>query len=132
MSTARVIVLGTLYRAPESRIAKSGKAYVTATPREDVAGETRWWRITGFSESVSHEMLTLHDGDPVAVSGSFTASIYEASTGPRLSLSVVVDKLLTATKPKAAAKPSRPAPFSQADVAKPLPFDDPTPESWNP
>jgi hypothetical protein len=67
--SARPIVSGVLYRAPETRAGKSGKPYVLATVREKHGDATRWWRCFVFDDAPSEAIICLSAGDPIAVSG---------------------------------------------------------------
>ena len=93
--TARALVTGTLFRAPERKVSRGGKPYVSATIRVREGDASQFWRVTIFSESAGEEMMSLQDGDAVSAQGAMCAELYRPDDGePRLSLSLVADRVL--------------------------------------
>jgi single-stranded DNA-binding protein len=97
--TAFAIVTGALFRAPERRVSKSGKPFVTATIRVK-DGEVQWWKIVAFSEGVQTELMRLGDGDALSVQASFKAALYRPDVGElKVSLSIIADHVLALRQP---------------------------------
>jgi single-stranded DNA-binding protein len=94
-----VLVSGSIFRAPESRVSKSGKPFVTATLRCKDGDASQWWKILAFSESACAELLRLGDGDAVSAQGQLKAELYEKDGETRLSLSVIADHVLALKQP---------------------------------
>ncbi len=53
--SAFALIAGTLFRAPEAKTSKAGKAFVTATVRVKDGDGSLFWRVVAFSESVRSE-----------------------------------------------------------------------------
>jgi single-stranded DNA-binding protein len=124
--TAFAIVTGSLFRAPEQRTSKAGKPYVTATIRVKDGDALQWWRVTAFSESAQAELVRLGDGDGVSVQGAFKAELYQPESGePKVSLSIVADRVLALRQPPKQRKAKEPgeAPYRGGAAA----FDDAIP-----
>jgi single-stranded DNA-binding protein len=116
--TALALITGTLYRAPERRVSKAGKSFVTATVKTRDGDAAAFWRLTAFSESCQEELMQLREGDAVSAQGAMRAELYTPEGGePRVSLSMVADQVLPArgrAKPrKDDAKPAQAAPPAQ-------------------
>jgi single-stranded DNA-binding protein len=92
--SAHVLISGTLFRAPESRVSKSGRNFVVATMRCKDGDGSQWWKIVCFSESGCAELLRLSDGDAVSCQGAFKAETYTKDGETRLSLSCIADAVL--------------------------------------
>mgnify|MGYP000881570145 CR=1 FL=1 len=113
--TAHVLISGTLFRAPERKVSRAGKPYVSATIRVRDGDASRFWRVTIFSESAGEEMMRLAAGDAVSAQGQMSAELYRPDDGePRLSLSLVADRVLALQQPK---KPREKAADSRSDAA---------------
>ncbi|WP_018407675.1 single-stranded DNA-binding protein [Methylocystis rosea] len=98
--TARALVTGTLFRAPERKVSRGGKPYVSATIRVREGDASQFWRVTIFSESAGEEMMSLSDGDAVSAQGAMRAELYRPDDGePRLSLSIIADQVLALRQP---------------------------------
>jgi single-stranded DNA-binding protein len=117
--TAHALVAGTLFRAPERKISKGGKHYVSATIKCRDGDAAQFWRVTIFSESASEEMMRLAAGDAVSAQGQMSAEVYRPENGePRLSLSLVADTILPLRRTKqprekrAADTPAKSAAFT--------------------
>lgn len=102
--SARAIVIGALFRAPQTKISKAGKPYAIATIREGTGERVRWWKAFVFNAAIE-EVMRLGDGEPIAVSGEFDCELYAPASGEsRLSWKITVDGVLSAqrkAKPKA-------------------------------
>jgi hypothetical protein len=69
--SAYVLVSGTLFRDPESRVAKSsGKPFTVATLKVKDGDATSWWKALAFNEAAQAELLRLRDGESVSVQGA--------------------------------------------------------------
>jgi Single-strand binding protein family len=102
--SAHVLISGQLYRAPEHRVSKAGKPFVTATLKAKDGDESQGWKILAFSESIQAELLHLQDGDAISAQGAFKAELYDRDGEKRLSLSIVADNVLALRQP---AKPRK-------------------------
>jgi hypothetical protein len=101
--TARALVNGALFKAPQTKISKAGKPYAIATIREGTGERVRWWKAFAFNESAIEELMRLCDGDPIAVAGEFDCELWTPEGGgePRLSWKITADAVLSAkAKPK--------------------------------
>ena len=107
--TARAILHGVLFRAPEAKTSKTGRPYAVATIREGAGDSVRWWKCFVFGESAVEEVLRLGDGEPIAIAGAFDCKVYVPSSGEsRLSWRITADAVISAgTKPNAREKRSR-------------------------
>jgi single-stranded DNA-binding protein len=108
-----VLVSGVLHRGPERRVSSKGTPFARCTLRVT----RQWWNVTAFRAEVVAELLRLQEGDALSATGPLTASIYEGSQGqgPRLSLTVVAENVISLRRQKerrepveAAASPERP------------------------
>lgn len=106
--SASVLVKGTLFRAPESRISKAGNAFVMATLKERNGTEFRFWKIFAFGETACAELERLGDGDALSVQGGFEAKIYEKAAKASVSLSVTADHVLALRQPPKKREPKVP------------------------
>jgi single-stranded DNA-binding protein len=112
------LVTGALFKAPESRMSKSGKPFATATLRVKDGDTSQYWKILAFSDHAREELLRLHDGDALAVQGQGKFEIYQPDGGAaKLSLTVFADHVLALRQPpkvrqaKGAAGPDDDIPF---------------------
>jgi single-stranded DNA-binding protein len=114
--TAHVLVTGSLYRAPEQKVSKTGKPFVVATIRAKDGEASQWWKLLCFSESACAELMRLGDGDAVSAQGALKVEQYERDGAVKLSLTCVADSVLALRpapkqrKAKEPAEPRRPAP----------------------
>jgi Single-strand binding protein family len=88
MSGAHVLVTGVLFRAPERRISKTGRPFVTATvrvkdgdPSTGSGQASQWWRVLAFSENVQVELMRLVDDNSISVQGTFKVGQQKAAAG---------------------------------------------------
>ena len=103
--TARALVSGVIFKAPQTKTSKAGKPYAIATIREGTGERVRWWKAFVFNEFAIEEILRLGDGDPIAVSGEFDCELWTPEGGgeSRLSWKITADAVLsTRAKPKKA------------------------------
>ena len=101
--SARAIVSGALHKSAEERTSKNGNPFATFTIRESLNGATRWWQAIAFDEASIAAVLSLKVGEPIAVSGEFSAELWTPEGGgePRLSWKITADAVLSAkAKPK--------------------------------
>lgn len=135
------LINGTLHTAPEARIGKSGKGYVSAKLKADGGkdGVPIWVSLVAFNAQAT-ELLALPAGAPLSVVGKLEARGYVDKAGqPAVGLSVVVDSVLTLapretkeprpqhrdTRPQAAAtSQSGMRDFAPAGFDDDLPFGD--------
>lgn len=102
-----VLVQGVLFRDPESKVSASGKAYVSATLREQVGDASNFWRLMIFSELAGEEVMRLRAGAALAAQGSARFELYTPPNGePRISLSLMVNAVLPVRPAKKKAKES--------------------------
>jgi single-stranded DNA-binding protein len=118
------LITGVLFRAPEQRTSKAGKPFVTATIRAKDGKASQWWRVSAFSETAQAEIMRLDEGDACSVQGAFKAELYCPDGGePKVSLSMVADRVLALRQPPKERKPQRDAPARGGAAA----FDDSIP-----
>jgi single-stranded DNA-binding protein len=100
--SARALVNGALHKAAEGRTSKAGTRFSTFALREKVNGSTRWWSVVAFDEASIAAVLSMKVGEPIAVSGEFSAELWTPEGGePRLSWQITADAILSAkAKPK--------------------------------
>lgn len=109
--TARVLVTGSLFKAPEQRQSKSGKPYIVATLKCGDGETFQFWRITSFSESAAAELMRLGDGDALSVQGLMTAGLYVKDGGEtRITFSLIADQVLALRQPPKDRKAKAPEP----------------------
>lgn len=96
----RALLTGVLYGAPESRTAKSGKAFVTAKVRaDDGKGGSVFCSLVAFGDQADR-LATLPAGAALSASGKAEVQAWISKAGePQAGLSLVVDEL-SALKPK--------------------------------
>jgi len=100
------LLSGVVQRAPESRMSKAGKPFVTTTLRIKDGDGAQFWRLFVFSESAQAEIMRLGDGDALSVQGVPKFELYRPEGGePRVSLSLTVDAVLALKQPPKERKP---------------------------
>jgi single-stranded DNA-binding protein len=92
--TAHVLVTGALFRAPEQRTSKAGKAFWTATIKAKGDDALAWWKIIVFSESAGADLLRLSDGDAVSAQGALRVETYDKDGMTKVSLTCIADAVL--------------------------------------
>ena len=98
--TVTVLISGKLFRDPETKTSSRGKPYTTATIRVGQGDDVAWWRVLAFLKEAGDELLSLRGGDGVAVSGTFKAEVYVGSGDPRVNLTVIADRVISAKAQK--------------------------------
>jgi len=96
------IISGFLHTDASMRTDKKGNPYVVLTIRERHGEGTRWWRCIFFGE---HDG-PLRQGNPIAVSGEFDASVYTPPDGsePKISWTFKVAAILTTREQRGAPR----------------------------
>jgi hypothetical protein len=109
--TSHILATGTLTKAPESRISKSGNRFAMATLRVSAGNESQFWRLFVFSESAQTELMRLGEGDALACQGVPKFELFHPDAGePRVSLSIAADHVLALRQPPKERKKKDPAP----------------------
>jgi hypothetical protein len=124
------LVTGTLFRNPESKLAKNGKTYAVATIISKDGGESTFVNLVAFSDSAKEAILELAAGDALSVQGKATIGVYEKNGEHRPSLSIIADKILPLRQPpkERKAQKGREAPYRGGAAA----FDDSIPFGFAP
>jgi single-stranded DNA-binding protein len=94
---AKVLVSGTVFRAPETTTLKNGELCVTAIIecRETKYGNrTRFWHVAAVSTTVQSALMHLSLGDTVIVQGTVKAAIHERNGEFVLSFGVIAERVL--------------------------------------
>lgn len=92
------LVSGRIYKKPQSRVAASGKRFVTTVVRAAARNEDALFvSVIAFSTSACDALLALEDGDSVALAGELTPKIYTPRDGsePRPSIDLVAHRVLS-------------------------------------
>ena len=122
------LIVGSMFRAPESKIARTGKAYTSATVKIAADGEAIFWRVFAFSETAQAALMRLGDGDKIAVQGTIKLEVYTNKDGEHnISRTIFADNVLALRQPPRERKPKadRPAePYNgpAADPSDDIPF----------
>jgi single-stranded DNA-binding protein len=128
--TALALITGALYRTPELRTAKSGKAYATATVKVAADNAVDFWSVLAFSESAQAELMRLGEGDKISAQGPFKVEPYTARDGQtRINRTLFADHVLALRQPPRERKP-KPVPATAPSGPARAPFDDGLPEQW--
>ena len=98
--SATVLLHGRLRGDPASKTSTKGNPYALATVRDGQGDDATWWRVFAFGTEARDELLSLHAGDGVAVSGTLKAEVYAGGSTPRVSLSVTADRVISAKRQK--------------------------------
>jgi hypothetical protein len=130
--SAFCLLSGSLFRGPERKMSKAGKAYATATMRVTGGREAEFWRLLAFSETAIAELMRLGDGDKLAAQGSLRVELYRAGDGSeKLSRTLMADAILPLRPPPRERKPkAAPAGAPPARASARADFDDGLPEEW--
>jgi|SRR5262249_21317323 len=97
IAMAKVIVWGTLFRAPETTTLKNGRLCVTAiveSKESNDGNRTRFWHIAAFAETVQSALTQLSRGDSIIVQGTVKAGIHERNGEIALSFGVIAERVL--------------------------------------
>jgi single-stranded DNA-binding protein len=92
------LISGKLYGQPQQRTGNSGKTFTTAKVRAATGGgETLFVNVIAFSTTVQDALLTLGDGDSIALSGELTPKVWTDRNGEaRPALDMVAHAAMTA------------------------------------
>jgi single-stranded DNA-binding protein len=132
------LITGTLWKSPEAKASRAGKNFVSGTLRIKDGESVQFIRFVAFSETAQAELMRLGEGDAVSIQGAFKAELYTPEGGePRVSLSIVADKILALCQPpkeRTKFRATTPEPTDEVGYAKdtpyrggPAPFNDPIP-----
>lgn len=96
------LVSGKVIVAPAERIAKSGKAFYTATIAAPNGGDdSTTVSVICFSDTAGQKLMALGKGDAVSLVGKITPKIYvDRNNQTKASLDMVADDCLTAYQVK--------------------------------
>lgn len=76
------LVAGRIYGKPQSRTAKNGNTFATATVRVVTRdGEAHFVNVICFAAAAVAALLAMADGDTLALSGELTVKVYAAKDG---------------------------------------------------
>jgi single-stranded DNA-binding protein len=99
--TVAVLISGSIFKAPEERMSKAGRRFVSATIK--VGGESgtgEFWACLAFSDSTQAELLRLGIGDTLSAQGSAKIELYTANDGKtKISRTVFADHVLALRQP---------------------------------
>jgi single-stranded DNA-binding protein len=114
--TLHMLATGSLFKDPEQRFSKSGKAFSTATLKCGSGDETSWVKLVAFDLTVQSELSRLAAGDAVAVQGAVKISIYEKDGTRQLNIDLIATAITALRHPKkprvdAAGSSSKPHAF---------------------
>lgn len=101
--TVAILVSGSLFKTPELKTSRSGKAYATASIRTSSADNTAadFWNLLVFSETVAAELMRLSEGEKLAAQGSLKVEVFNG----KISRTVFVDAILPLRAPPRERKP---------------------------
>ncbi|OYU46224.1 MAG: single-stranded DNA-binding protein [Burkholderiales bacterium PBB4] len=91
------LIAGRLASTPERRIGKADSHYVIAKLKAHAAdGEAYLVNVIAFDHGVAKELLSAHEGDSVALSGSLTPKVWIDKQGvSRAVLDMVAQRMLS-------------------------------------
>jgi single-stranded DNA-binding protein len=120
--TAFVLITGALWRKPELRRARNGKAFVTAKIRmSDNDGNYSYWAINAFDEGAAQSLLSCDEGDLIAARGALRQEVYTPEgKPPRINATCTATGVLNLSLDSFGAKTKARRMFKQ----KALPFPD--------
>jgi single-stranded DNA-binding protein len=108
--TLHALASGTLFRSPESKISKAGKAFYVATLKVKDGDGATFVKLLVFSESAGAELMRLQDGDAVSAQGSLKAETWERNGETKISLTIIADQVLALRAEKKARSKATSAP----------------------
>lgn len=101
----RLLVAGTIHKAPTSRTTKNGDPMTFATVRVDTVEPTAWVTVTTFKQN-AETLAKLKEGEGVSFSGKVDFSLYEAEgKKPRPNICVTADQITTLKQRRSASIP---------------------------
>ena len=92
------LVSGRIYKQPQSRVASNGRRFVTTVVRAAARNDDALFvSVIAFSASACDALLTLEDGDSVALAGELTPKVFHPRDGsePRASVDLVAHRVLS-------------------------------------
>jgi hypothetical protein len=95
-----IMIAGKLVRAPEQRMSKGGKPFVSATIKATAGKDaTEYWNVLAFGEAAHAEIMRLGEGEFLAVQGlpKLEAKLHEGEA--KLQRSVFVDTVMLHDRP---------------------------------
>ncbi len=92
------IVAGKLFGSPETKTAKTGRAFTTAKVRTATAeGESIFINVIAFSDTAQAALQALGDGDAVSLAGTITPKAWTDRNGnTRPAIDMVAAQVMTA------------------------------------
>jgi len=132
----KVTLVGNLGADPEMRYSQAGKPVTTfrvacnsrkRTKEGEWQDHTEWFRVSVFGPLAERMSETLHRGSRVYVEGRLETSVWESQNGPRFSLEVIGNDVLSLDpRPRAEgdAPPVRAASSGGAMLEEPDTLDD--------
>lgn len=102
--TAHVLITGTIFRDPETRVAKTGKPFTFGTVKVKDGDATSWWKILAFGES-ARALSELRDGESLSAQGRLGVDTYQKDGQTRLAFTIVANCILPLRQPP---KPRQP------------------------
>ncbi|HEV7911390.1 MAG TPA: single-stranded DNA-binding protein [Methylocella sp.] len=123
--TLLALIAGQIFRQPENKTSKNGKAFLAGTLRIKDGESSQFVRFVAFSETAQAELMRLVDGDAVSVQGPLKVETYEKDGATEISLSIIADRVLALRQPpkERKAQKERDAPCRGGAAA----FDDSIP-----
>jgi single-stranded DNA-binding protein len=99
--TVHVLISGTLFRDPQTKSSKAGKAFVTATIKTPTADSSTsdFWNCMCFSDSAKAALMCLRDGERVTVQGDLKLELFERDGGSKIGRTVFVSNVLALRPP---------------------------------
>lgn len=121
------LISGKLYGTPEKRTSKAGKLFVVAKVRAAAGnGDVLFVNVVAFDPSPCTTLLSLSNGDSVALSGSLTPRVWIDKAGEaRPVVDLVAHQALTAysvSKKRKALAPAEPVRDVESPSEDPLDF----------
>jgi single-stranded DNA-binding protein len=119
------LIAGKVYGQPKQMTSKAGKPFATAKVRAAAGeGEALFVNVIAFDAGTMAALLTLGDGDSVALAGSLTPKVWTDREGnSRPAVDLVAHQVLTAyhvTRKRKAVRPPEQAHRPQLDFGDDL------------
>jgi single-stranded DNA-binding protein len=110
------LVSGKLFGTATERTSRNGNSYVTCKVRAPTRdGEAQFVNVVAFSETAIGALVSLQDGDAVALTGEMTAKGYTSKDGePRPSLELLANQVLTTYQVQQKRKAAKPTPQNES------------------
>jgi hypothetical protein len=126
MSVA-VLISGCVFRAPEERMSKVGRRFVSTTIK--VSGESgngEFWACLAFGTTACDELMRLGLNEKLAAQGTLKIETFEKNGETRISRTIFCDHVLPLRQPPREKKPraaKAPAPQQQPTTTTDPPDD---------